>query len=311
MSRVYEALQRSQGDKSNASPLVPDQAEYSAVGGAAAALATEPVDATWLNVPPERVLRPTPTPEQRLVTLTEPEGTGAEMFRVLATRLAHMQNKRRLQKLLITSSAVDEGKSVVAANLALTLARRPNERVLLMEADLRRPTVSALFSSTPLQGVTEWSEGKLPLENALYQLRDSQLWLMASGHALEDPLPLLESDRFAKMLDTIAQSFDWVLIDATPMFPMADSISLSRVCDGVLVVVREGFTRRKVLNKAVESIDRSKLLGVVFNQASMLNVDYNHYYGGYGSSGKSKKEEKKEAKKQAKQARDQVKAASA
>src|SRR5579863_8060910 len=247
MSRVFEALQRSQGDNPN-SPLVPDQPEMSAVGGTATALADSgPIDANWLKVPPDRILRPTPTPEQRLVTLTEPDGRGAEMFRVLATRLAHMQNKRRLQKLLITSSGVDEGKSVITANLALTLARRPNERILLMEADLRRPTVSALFSSTPLQGVTEWSEGKLPLENALYQLRDSQLWLMASGHALEDPLPLLESDRFAKMLDTIAQSFDWVLIDATPMFPMADSISLSRVCDGVLVVVREGFTRRKVL----------------------------------------------------------------
>ena len=80
--------------------------------------------------------------------MTEPDGRGAEMFRVLATRLAHMQNKRRLQKLLITSSAVDEGKSVVTANLALTLARRPNERILLVEADLRRPTVSDLFSAS-------------------------------------------------------------------------------------------------------------------------------------------------------------------
>lgn len=299
MSRVYEALQRSQGDRSSQSPLVPDR-EIAAGVGAAAALATEPVDANWLQVPPERVLRPTPTPEQRLVTITEPEGTGAEMFRVLATRLAHMQNKRRLQKLLITSSAVDEGKSVVAANLALTLARRPNERVLLIEADLRRPTVSALFSSSHLQGIGEWSEGKLAIEDALYQMRDMPLWLLAAGHPLEDPLPLLESEHFSKMLDAVSQSFDWVLLDATPMFPMADSISLSRLSDGVMVVVREGFTRRRVLNKAIESIDRSKLLGVVFNQASMLNVNYGHYYSGYG---KSKKEAKKEAK--------QAKAASA
>lgn len=298
MSRVFEALQRSQGDNPN-SPLVPDQADISAGGGSATALADAgPVDATWLNVPADRILRPSPTPEQRLVTMTQPEGTGAEMFRVLATRLAHLQNKRRLQKLLITSSAVDEGKSVITANLALTLARRPNERILLVEADLRRPTVSDLFSSTPLSGITEWAENKLTLEQSLHRVQDIPLWILAAGQPVDDPLPLLESHKFAKMIDTLAQSFDWVLFDATPMFPMADATSLSRLSDGVLVVVREGFTRRKVLNKAIESIEKSKLLGVVFNQASMLNVDYSHYYGRY-----SKKEAKKEA--------DQVKAASA
>ena len=307
MSRVYEALQRSQGDKSSASPLVPDQPESAAVAVAPPLETAEPIGGNWLHVPADRVLRPVPTPEQRLVAISEPEGTGAEMFRVLATRLAHMQNKRRLQKLLITSSVVDEGKSVVAVNLALTLARRPNERVLLMEADLRRPTASVLLSPSPLRGISEWSAGKLALEDSLYQVRDLPLWFLAAGHPMEEPLPLLESDRFAKMLDQVSASFDWVLLDATPMLPMADSTSLARLCDGVLVVVREGVTRKKVLNKAVASLERSKLVGVVFNQASMLNINYDTYYGGNHSSGKAKKEAKKEAQKEA----DQVKAASA
>jgi len=311
MSRVYEALQRSQGDQPSASPLGSDQPEEVAVGATGAALATaEATDTNWLNVSADRVLHPVPAPEQRLVAISEPEGTGAEMFRVLATRLAHMQNKRRLQKLLVTSSVVDEGKSVVAVNLALTLARRPDTRVLLVEADLRRPTAGALLSTSALTGISEWSEGKLPLENSLYQIRDLPMWFLAAGHPLDHPLPLLESDRFAKMLDAIASSFDWILLDATPMLPMADSTSLARLCDGVLVVVREGVTRRKILNKAIASIEKSKLVGVVFNQASMLNIDYKHYYGGSNSSGKSKKELKKEAKKAQKEA-NQVKAASA
>jgi len=306
MSRVYEALQKSQGESPSASPLVQDQPEAVVAVGPALATA-EPVEADWLKVPAERVLHPVPSPEQRLVVLSEPEGTGAEMFRVLATRLAHMQNKRRLQKLLITSSVVDEGKSVIAANLALTLARRPNERVLLIEADLRRPTVSELFSPSPLRGISEWNAGQLPMEDSLYQIRDLPLWYLAAGKPMDEPLPLLESERFAKMLEAVSASFDWVLLDATPMLPMADSTSLARLCDGVVVVVREGFTRRKVLNKAIESIDKSKLLGVVFNEASMLNIDYDRYYGSNHNSGKSKKEAKKEAKRQA----DQVKAASA
>lgn len=313
MSRVYEALQRSQGDKSSASPLVADHSDAAAVTAAGMAVAAgvavatdAPADTTWLNVSPDRVLHPVPTPEQRLVALSEPEGTGAEMFRVLATRLAHMQNKRRLQKLLITSSVVDEGKSVISCNLALTLARRPNERVLLIEADLRRPTVSELLSTSKLNGISEWNDGSLALKDSLYQVRDLPLWFMAAGHPIDDPLPLLESDKFAQMLDAVSASFDWVLMDATPMLPMADSTSLSRLCDGVLVVVRDGVTRKKVLNKAIASVEKSKLVGVVFNQASMLNIDYGHYYG-YSSNGKSGKESKKQAQKET----DQVKAASA
>ncbi len=319
MSRVYEALQRSQGESPNpnssASPLVPDQPEAAAAAATATAVATEPtgpvvtaeapLDTNWLHVPADRVLHPMPTPEQRLVTMTEPEGTGAEMFRVLATRLAHMQRKRHLHKLLITSSVVDEGKSVVSANLALTLARRPNTRVLLVEADLRRPSCSALFASSELRGISEWSEGKLDLRDSLYQIRDTPVWMLAAGKPMDEPLPLLESDHFAKMLESVSAYFDWVLLDATPLLPMADSTSIARLCDGVLVVVRDGYTRKKVLNKAVETVEKSKLLGVVFNEATMLNVDYERYYGAY-YGGKSKKEGKKEAKEQ-----EQVKAASA
>jgi len=298
MSRVYEALQKSQGENSSASPLVVDQPEArggvaTAVASAPSLVAPEPVVQS-LNVPADRVLHPMPTPEQRLVALSDPDGKGAEMFRVLATRLAHMQNKRRLQKLLVTSSVVDEGKSVVAVNLALTLARRPDTRVLLIEADLRRPTAGALLSSKGLPGINDWSEGKLALEDSLYQ-----------------PLPLLESDRFAKMLEAVSASFDWVLLDATPLLPMADSTSLARLCDGALVVVREGVTRKKVLNKAVACIERSKLVGMVFNEASTLNIDYETYYGSNHSADKAKKESKKQAKKEAQKEAEQVKAASA
>ncbi len=302
MSRVYEALQKSQGENPSVSPLVSSQeeaapSEATAVAVAAGVPVGTPADANWLNVPADRILHPAPTPEQRLVALAAPDSPGAEMFRVLSTRLAHMQNKRRLQKLLITSSVGDEGKSVIAVNLALTLARRPNARTLLIEADLRRPSAGQLLTTASLRGISDWDEGKFEIQDSLYRVNDLPLWFLSAGHGKEDPLPLLESDRFAKMLETISSSFDWVVLDATPMLPMADSTSLARLCDGVLVVVREGFTHRKVLNKALESIEKDKLLGMVFNEASMLNVGYERYYGGNNSSGKSKKERKKEADK--------------
>jgi protein-tyrosine kinase len=322
MSRVFDALQKSQGENPSASPLAQVQPESAPVEVPAddvaavvpAAVSEEvssaipempvmaggipasaPTEGKWLNVPADRILHPHPTPEQRLVSIAEPDSPGAEMFRVLSTRLAHMQRKRRLHKLLITSSEGDEGKSVVTANLAFSIARRANERVLLIEADLRRPSASGLLTNSPLRGIAEWSEGKLALEDALYRVNDLPLWLLSAGHGIEEPMPLLESDRFAKMLETVSASFDWVLLDATPLLPMADSTSLSRLCDGVLVVVREGYTRRKVLNKALGSVEKNKLVGMVLNQASMLKIGYDRYYG--SKNGKAKKEAKAEGDK--------------
>jgi capsular exopolysaccharide synthesis family protein len=315
MSRVYDALQKSQGENPSASPLAQDQPEtVPGETAAAAPVATDvpedvsapptflasapgispvtPTDGKWLNVPADRVLHPHPTPEQRLVSIAEPNSPGAEMFRVLSTRLAHMRRKRSLHKLLITSSEGDEGKSVVAVNLAFSLARRPNERILLIEADLRRPSASTLLTNSSLRGISEWSEGKLLLEDSLYRVGDLPLWFLSAGVAIEEPMHLLESARFAKMLETVSASFDWVILDATPMLPMADSTSLSRLCDGVLVVVREGYTRRKVLDKALACIEKNKLLGTVLNQASMLKIGYDRYYG--SKNGKSKKEAKAE-----------------
>jgi protein-tyrosine kinase len=335
MSRVFDALQKSQGENPIASPLAQGQPESTPVVepvvSAAAPIVppavpdnlspaplvplsvhedlsaalpemdamppsaisgVTPTDGGWLNVPADRVLHPHPTPEQRLVSIIEPDSAGAEMFRVLSTRLAHMQRKRRLQKLLITSAEGDEGKSVVAVNLALSLARRPNERVLLIEADLRRPNASRLLTSSPLRGIAEWSEGKLALEDALYRVDDLPLWFLSAGKSIEEPMPLLESARFAKLLETLSSSFNWVILDPTPLLPMADSTSLSRLCDGVVVVVREGYTRRKVLNKALASVEKNKLVGMVLNQASMSNIGYDRYYT--SKNGKSRKQPKEE-----------------
>ncbi len=175
MSRIFEALQRSQGETPTSRAATPNQsaspeALASAVDNAASEMASPNPQRHRARLPTGSRFLPnvfctlTPTPEQRLVTLTDHNGPGAEMFRVLATRLAHMKNKRPLSKLLVSSAVVDEGKSVVAVNLAIALSQRPGERVLLMEADFRRPTASHLLSSTPTVGITEWHAGRLSIE---------------------------------------------------------------------------------------------------------------------------------------------------
>ena len=299
MSRLYEALQRSQGETTSASPLAtppPPEAPGAQLPGlpiddtaALDALATQaPPAAAWLTVPPDRMLHPIPTPEQRLISITNPNSPGAETFRVLATRLAHLRRKHPLKRLLITSAVGDEGKSVVSVNLAFTLARRTGERVLLIEADLRRPTASTLLATTQLRGISEWHQHKLDLQDAFYQVEGMPLWLLSAGKGIEEPLPLLESDAFAQMLNAVSEGFDWVLLDSTPVLPMADATSLSRLCDGVVVVAREGHTRKRALNRALNSIEKNKQLGFVFNEASTVQVGYEQYYGRYGYHGQKK-----------------------
>jgi protein-tyrosine kinase len=303
MSRIFDALQRSQGEDPTSRAATPNQSvppealasvmenasamasPESAAAHATAAAVQAPAD--WLSVPSERVLHPSPTPEQRIVSLSDPNGPGAEMFRVLATRLAHMKDKRPLARLLVSSAVVDEGKSVVAVNLAVSLSQRPGERVLLMEADLRRPTASTLLSSSPTVGITEWHAGRISIQNALYKVGNLPLWFLSAGEGVQEPLPILESLEFANMVESISAHFDWVILDSTPMLPMADAASLSRSCDGVLVVVREGHTRRKLLNKALESIDRKKLVGMVFNDAASQQSTYDQT-GGYSYYGNKK-----------------------
>ncbi len=292
MSRIFDALQRSQGESPTSRATTPNQSvsaealasAMDSTSGAASsqsAAATAVAPADWLSVPSERVLHPKPTPEQRLVSLSDPNGPGAEMFRVLGTRLAHMKDKRPLSKLLVSSAVVDEGKSVVAVNLAIALSQRPGERVLLIEADLRRPTASTLLSSSPTVGITEWHNGRISIQNAIYRVGDLPLWFLSAGEGVQEPSPVLESLEFANMIDALSAHFDWVILDSTPMLPMADAASLSRLCDSVLVVVREGHTRRKLLNKALESIDRKKLLGCVFNDAASQQATYDQF-NGYG-----------------------------
>src|SRR5262249_20267356 len=122
--------------------------------------------------------------------------------------------------------------------------------------------------------------GRLSIQNALYKVGDLPLWFLSAGEGIQEPLPVLESLEFANLIEAVSAHFDWVILDSTPMLPMADAASLPRLSDGVLVVVREGHTRRKMLNKALESIDRKKLLGCVFNDAASTQATYDQS-GGY------------------------------
>src|ERR1051326_3133953 len=134
-----------------------------------------------------RVLVP---PQSKLVVLTDDHSLAAEKFRFLGVRLRQLKQTRNLKRLVITSSIPQEGKSMVSANLACALARRTQQRTLLLEGDLRRPTLSQLFGLGKLPGITEWLQGDCGPSGSIYRMEDAGLWILPAGNSPRNPLEL-------------------------------------------------------------------------------------------------------------------------
>jgi capsular exopolysaccharide synthesis family protein len=225
-------------------------------------------------------------PSSRLVSVGAEESLGAEKFRFLAVRLRQMRQSRPLKKILITSTIPQEGKSTVAANLACTLARRKQHKTLLLEGDLRRPTAADKFGLGRLTGLCDWLSGQVENIN-LYRLESLGFWILPAGSAPENPLELMQSGKMANLMLQLEAWFDWIVIDSPPVLPLADASIWSRMADGILLVTRRGITEKKQLQRGLEAIERSKLLGALVNSSS--NAAHSDYYQRYTAEGDRQK----------------------
>jgi capsular exopolysaccharide synthesis family protein len=223
-----------------------------------------------------------PPVTSRLVAWTTPNSLGAEKFRALAVRLDDMRRHHQLNSLQVTSSVINEGKSFVAANLAVTLAKYSGSKTLLIEGDLHRPTLASMLGLKDLQGLSEWWSGrKQDLSRFVVRLTGTGLWFLPAGKACDRPSEILRSEQLAEAFAQFAGRFDWIVVDSTPMLPVIDANLWSRLVDGTLLVVREGVAPLKALKNGLQSLDNPKLIGVVINEASEFDqVDYDgQYYG--------------------------------
>ncbi|MGA7622938.1 MAG: CpsD/CapB family tyrosine-protein kinase [Candidatus Acidiferrales bacterium] len=230
----------------------------------------------------------------RLVALTDPKSLGAEKFRALAARLESLREKRELRSLQITSTVINEGKSLIAANLAVTLVKHFGYNVLLIEGDLHRPTLTTSLGLAHLKGINQWwnSGGQdEQIVSYIYQLDEMPLSFLGAGSASDQPSSILQSSRFAETFVRLVGGFDWVIVDSTPMSPAVDANLWSRLVDGTLLVVREGVTPIKALKTGVRGLDNPKWLGVILNEASEFDrVNYaDQYYAVKSQSEVNKK----------------------
>jgi non-specific protein-tyrosine kinase len=213
----------------------------------------------------------TVTPSAVLVMLAEPHSAAAEAYRSLAANLQFVYADRQLQTIGITSASAGEGKSTTAANLAIALAEG-GRRVIVIDADLRRPSLSALFGVEAHAGLADMLLGELPGElsgeQAPLLLVDTPapgVRLLPSGPTPANPLAALASRRFEQVLALARAQADFVLVDTTPAGALADAAVLAPRLEGILLVVSAGRTKRDLARRAREQLDRvnANLLGVV------------------------------------------------
>jgi capsular exopolysaccharide synthesis family protein len=216
------------------------------------------------------------TPQSRLVSLTENASPAAEAFRLLTVRLRHLRRERVLKKVLITSTIPQEGKSMVSGNLACTLALKTQQKVLLLEGDLRRPSLSKMFGLGKNPGLCEWLEGERSLVASIYHLEEPDIWILPAGSAPSNALELLQSAKLSTLADRLAAWFDWIIIDSPPLLPLADTSVWMRLADGILLTTRQGSTEKRQLLRGLEAVDPKKLIGALVNSSD--NAAANDYY---------------------------------
>ena len=168
----------------------------------------------------------------------------------------------------------------MAANLAAILARRQQPKILLLEGDLRRPSLSTQFGLGKIPGLSEWLQGESRPIQHIYRLEGPNLWLLPAGRPPENPLELMQSGRLSELLNQLSTWFDWIVIDSPPILPLADTSVWARLADGILLVTREGTTKKRMLQQGLQALEQTKLLGAVLN--SSANTDHTDYYQRYG-----------------------------
>lgn len=273
MSRVFEALQQlstrelEEGSREHDSIVEPSNL-LTALAGEVAQLDGAP----QFSLPA--------IPASRLFAVCEPHTLAAEKLRGLVARLRQIRARRNAKRILIASAVRGDGKSMMSANLAVTLASQ-GERTLLLDGDLHKPTLHQLMGIRERRGFTDWGEQGGSIADYVFREQRMPLWFLPAGSAVDQPITNIQSPGTSELLSKLGNWFDWLVIDSPPLVPLADSTVWSTMSDLVVLVVREGATPRKALVKAVDAIDKSKLCAILLNDAmSPESKYYRQYYVG-------------------------------
>lgn len=220
--------------------------------------------------------------DSRLVTLKEPASVAAEQYRILCTRIAQLRQDKLSYALAVTSSLKSEGKTFTSLNLAISIARDFDEKVLLIEGDLKNPGLYEYLRHPPGFGLTDVLEGKIDIDACTVQMFDGQLSVLFAGKTAGNPSKLLSSVKMQEIISTARGNYKYIIIDTPPIMPMADINIYSTLVDGILLVIQAGKTPRSLVKRAISTLAADKIVGAVLNGVEPVHSKY--YYGsGYNS----------------------------
>ncbi len=278
MSRVHDALRRAEQMMSAASEAAGAAAQLPQAGPESE-LAPAAGFIERLDEVPFR-----PAPEALLIDLARPHDPPSEEFRSLRTRLNHLQNLQPLHSVVVTSPSPAEGKSFVAANLAIAQGQLSGNYTLLADFDLRRPVIHSLFQIPRAPGITDYLLGNAPLEAVIKRVAGMNLCLMPAGSLVKNPLELINLRQVRVLLREFPRIFNWVILDSPPLLFSADANLLGTMADGTILVVRIGQTTIDTVVRAMQSLCENNVIGVVVNgaRAGELYSKYTYYYSSYG-----------------------------
>ncbi len=278
MSRIQQVLQKAEREGTARRTRGIDGQDSRPIGGApiligpdeGLPLRVEVVDTPATVAASPLVARTTRSaqPHPLLVAAIAPHSPPAERYRSLRTRIAQIENGTLRRVLMMTSPGRGEGKSMTSVNLGVTMAQEFHRRVIVVDADLRRPTVHALLGIPLSPGLSDILLGGAALEDVIVTVPDYHLTVIPAGLPSEQPTELLGSTAMRTLLDQLRGRFDRVLLDTPPLAPLADAGVLVRLVDGVVLIVRADQTPRPAIEESLKDIETSKLLGLVLNDSS-------------------------------------------